>query len=454
MPNIPKFSDADQVKNYLLQQDIAYVKMALVDLNGTLRGKTVSQQKFLSLLENGGSFYDGILAGDLQDALHDNSQFTGTHTGYPDAEFEVVTASGRQIPWELDSLFFLCDFKNAAASIAPRNILQKVLAKAEGMGLQMMAGTEYEFTVFTETDETVREKNYRELMPLTLGNTGYSIQYSSSHTELYHDILDMCSTMNMPLESIHTEIGPGMLEAALMAQTGITAADNALLFKSFSKTFFERQGLLASFMAKWNEQVQGHGMHIHISLLDPQGNTIFYDENDDNGMSDLMKQFVAGQQKYMAELLAMCAPTINSYARYVPDCWAPVDAIWGFENRAVSLRVIRGGAKAQRIEYRIPGADCNPYLAYAAALASGLMGIEQQLTLSAPYEPSAPVVLTEQQLPRSLLQSTELFANSTLAKQYFGEAFVQDYAASREWEARQYQKAVTDWQLQRYLETV
>jgi len=142
------------------------------------------------------------------------------------------------------------------------------------------------------------------------------------------------------------------------------------------------------------------------------------------------------------------------FPRYVPGCWAPTEAIWGVENRAVSLRVIQGGNKGQRIEYRIAGADCNPYLAFAAALAAGLYGIEQQLPLSAVFDPAQPLQNKTIALPNSLQQATERFLNSSIAKTYFGEAFVSDYAASRQWEVQLYQKAVTDWQLRRYLETV
>ncbi len=448
------FTEIDQIKHYSHQHDIRYIKFALTDLNGILRGKTINIKKFFSILDNGGSFYDGILAGDIQDALLDNIHFTGAHTGYPDAPITVILDSARMIPWENNSLFFLCDFMGEASNIAPRTILQKVIAQAKDMGFTLYAGSEYEFTVFAENEKTIREKKYQELIPFTVAGTGYSTEYMTTYHDLHEELLSMCESMEMPLETIHTEIGPGMLEAALSAQPDLKAADNAVLFKSFCKSFFARKGLLASFMAKWNPDVQGHGMHIHLSLLDKNDKNLFYDANDQHGMSQIMKHFLAGQQYYMAELLSMCAPTINSYARYVPGCWAPTEAIWGFENRAVSLRVIQGGHKGQRIEYRIPGADCNPYLAYAAALGSGLLGIEEKLPLDKPYDLNQPKLSLKHQLPHSLFDASKAFAASSAAKKLFGTAFVTDYAASRDWEARQYQKAVTDWQLYRYLERV
>jgi len=318
MTNKPSFETFAEIKAYLLSNNIEYLKIGLFDLNGILRGKTVSQTKFISMLEKGGSFYDGILGGDINDDLIDNMQFTGAHTGYPDAKIEVIPQSVRQIPWENDSLFFLCQYAKEANTLCARSLLNKMIEKARDMGFYLFSGMEYEFTVLAESSQSIRQKNYHNLEPFTLGNFGYSIQRSTLHHDLYQDILHTCGQMNMPLESLHTEIGPGMLEAALMANSGITSADNAALFKAFSKSIVERHGLLATFMAKWREDVQGHGAHIHICLLDQHKRNIFYDAKAPYGMSKTMQHFVAGQQKLMSEFLVLCAPTINSYTRYVP----------------------------------------------------------------------------------------------------------------------------------------
>ncbi len=454
MSQTPLFSSADEAIHYIKQHKIKYLKIGLFDLNGVLRGKTISQQKFLSLLNKGGCFYDGILGGDLNDELTDNSIFTGAHTGYPDAKIEVIAQSGRKIPWEEKSLFFLCQYQAEHNTLCGRSLYQAAINKAAEMGFTVYSGTEYEFTVLAETDASVRESHYHNLQPFTLGNFGYSIQRSTVQNDLYQELLYMCEAMHMPLECLHTEIGPGMLEAALKMSHGVESSDQASLFKAFCKSLMERHGLLATFMAKWREDVQGHGMHVHLSILDSAGKNIFYDAKNSHHMSQTMQHFVAGQQLLMPELLVLCAPTINSYARYVPGCWAPTEATWGVNNRAVSLRVITGNEQNQRVEYRIPGADCNPYLAHTAALASGLYGIENKLTLGAAFDPANPKDNQAHPLPKSLEAATKLFSQSDIAKALLGEAFVADYAAARDWEVRQYQKSVTDWQLARYLETV
>jgi glutamine synthetase len=442
-----------QAKKYILDNNISYIKIGLFDLHGILRGKIISKDKFFSILDNNGGFYDGILGSDIDDALIPNMDFTGEHTGYPDAKIKIIPESAKVIPWEPNSIFFLCQFEDDAKKLCPRSLFQKILDKADNMGFAIKSGMEFEFSVFKETSEQLRAKNFKNLTPLSEGNFGYSIRKNSANDQLCCDILESFKSMNIPLECLHTEIGQGMLEAALKVDSNINCADNAALFKAFIKILLDRRALSSNFMAKYNADVQGHGAHIHLSLLDKISNkNTFFDASCSNNMSKTMQHFIAGQQALMGEFLVLCAPNVNSYARYIPNCWAPTDAIWGFDNRAVSLRVIRGSEKSQRIEYRIPGADANPYLAYAAALASGLYGIENKLELRPAFDLNNPKFSKDTQLPKDLNSATKLFENSNAAKDLFGEDFVKDYSETKKWEVLQYQKAITDWELQRYFE--
>jgi glutamine synthetase len=262
--------------------------------------------------------------------------------------------------------------------------------------------------------------------------------------------------MRMPIEGLHTETGPGVLEAALKYSEALEAADRAALFKTFAKVLAQRRGLMATFMAKWSQHMPGQSGHLHVSMTRKDGSAVFYDERKPHTMSDEMRWFVGGQQALMPELLAMVASTVNSYSRLVPGFWAPTSATWGVENRTCALRVIQGGAQSQRVEYRIAAADINPYLAIAVAIGSGLWGIEQRIEPDEPmvgnaYERKLPA---KRQLPRTLSEAAAMLARSKAAQELFGAPFVEHFAASREWEEREFRRHVTDWELARYFEII
>jgi len=214
---------------------------------------------------------------------------------------------------------------------------------------------------------------------------------------------------------------------------------------------------MATFMAKWSKDWPGCGGHIHMSLWDRKGEkSVFHDAKAPHRMSKAMRQFVAGQQALMPELLAMVAPTINSYRRLIPGFWAPTQAAWGVENRTTALRVIPGSAKSTRVEYRVAAADANPYLALAAAVGAGLWGIGNKLDPGAPitgnaYEVERPAKL---QLPRTLMEASERLAASKPARALFGDEFVDHYAATRNWEEREFRKQIGAWELDRYFEII
>jgi len=222
------------------------------------------------------------------------------------------------------------------------------------------------------------------------------------------------------------------------------------------KVLAQRRGLMATFMAKWSQQLPGQSGHLHISLSRKDGSSAFYDQAQPHTMSAQMRWFIGGQQALMPELLALVASTVNSYTRLVPGFWAPTAATWGVENRTCALRVIQGGAKSQRVEYRIAAADINPYLALAAAIGSGLWGIEHRIEPDEPisgnaYDRKLPA---ERQLPRTLSEAAERLAHSSAAQELFGTPFVEHFAASRQWEEREFRRAVTDWELARYFEII
>jgi glutamine synthetase len=451
-----------QVKNardaraIVAERGLTHVKVGVFDIDGVLRGKYMSAEKFFGALEKGFGFCDVVLGWDSNDQLYDNVSFTGWHTGYPDAPVRILPDSCRALPWEGDGLFFLCEFTPPGEALCPRALLRRVLSRAREMGYEVYAGFEYEFFVFEETPDSVRAKHYRDLKPMAPGFFGYSVIRNSVHSDFYRSLLAHCEALDLPIEGLHEETGPGVMEAAIAVDRAEAAADKAALFKTFAKIIAQRAGKMATFMAKWSRDWPGQSGHIHISLKGKGGKGAFFDAKKPHGMSQAMRHFVAGQQALLPEILAMIASTVNSYTRLIPGFWAPTDATWGIENRTCALRVIPGSEKSQRVEFRIAAADSNPYIALAAALAAGLHGIERKLTPTAPIEGNAYAQKFPRRLalPTTLWEAAQRLRASKAARVWFGDAFVEHFAATREWEEREFRKHITDWELARYFEII
>ncbi|HWH16749.1 MAG TPA: hypothetical protein VNT77_00195 [Allosphingosinicella sp.] len=438
-------------------RDPPCAKVGVFDLDGIFRGKYMGADKLASSLEKGFGFCDVVLGWDSSDQLLDNLSFTGWHTAYPDAEARLLPETLRTIPFEGGTPLILGEFTGRAEAVCPRGVLRRVLDRAAGMGCKVKAAAEFEFFLFEETPQSVRDKGYRGLRPITPGNFGYSMLRSGVHSDFYRELWSTCAEMRIELEGLHTETGPGVVEAAIAVDDALEAADKAALFKTVVKILCQRRGWMATFMAKWSADWPGQSGHLHLSLVDAEtGRPLFFDADAPHFMSEAMRRFVGGQQALMPELLAMVAPTVNSYTRLIPGFWAPTAATWGFENRTCALRVIGGSERSQRVEYRIAAADINPYVALAAAIGSGLWGMEHRVE---PDEAIAGNAYEHQEasgrgLPRTLMEAAQRLRASEAARDLFGAEFVDHYAATREWEEREARKAVTDWQLARYFEII
>jgi glutamine synthetase len=428
--------------------EIRRVKVGAFDLDGVLRGKYISMEKFYSAAESGLGFCDVVFGWDIGDTLLDNVTFTGWHTSYPDALAVIDLDSFRTIPWEPGTAFFLLDLftkGGQALAVSPRQVFRSVLKTAEERGFKTYFAAEFEFWFFKETPESLRAKGFRGLHSLTPGSFGYSVLRASQNSELVIDILENMGAFDVPLEGFHTETGPGVYEAAIAVDTGLKAADKAALFKTAMKEIGARHGIIPTFMAKWNSELAGSSGHIHQSLWSDDTN-LFY-------QGETIRQYIAGLTTCLPELTCLLCPTINSYKRMVPGTWAPINSTWGEDTRTTAVRSIAGSEKSSRVELRLSGADINPYIAMAASLAAGLEGIEQKLKPSAPTT-NAYANPKDAPLPRNLADAVKLFRASGMARKWFGDEFVDHYAATREWEVRQFEKAVTDWELARYFESI
>jgi glutamine synthetase len=443
--------DAGQILAEVKNSANPKVKVAITDIDGVLRGKYLHKDKFLSAADGGFGFCNVVFGWDINDLAIDGLDYTGWQTGYPDAEAKLDLQTYRKIPWDQDVSFFLGDFD---LDICPRNLLKKVKANSLKQGYRAFFGQEFEWFNFRETTEDLNAKEFRDPQFLTPGMFGYSLLRMSKNTGFFNEIYDMLNRFRVPIEGLHTETGPGVLEAAILYDDVLESADRAVLFKSSVREIGHRHGIMPSFMAKISPTLPGCSGHIHQSLWDEKKN-LFFNEKGNHKMSSVMESYIAGLLHCLPHVLPLYAPTINSYKRLVEGAWAPTTLTWGVDNRTTCIRALPLSAKSTRIELRVVGSDANPYLAHAAALASGLYGIQKNLKLT-----TAMTVgngyrdLKNGVLPRNLWDATQIMKNSDLAKELLGEKFIKHFALTREHEWAQYQKAVTDWEYKRYFEIV
>jgi glutamine synthetase len=443
----------------LRQHPAQKVKVAIADLDGVLRGKVMHKDKFFSVAEKGFGFCDVIFGWDMADTSYDNARLTGWHTGYPDAHARLDLNTFREIPWEKDLPFFLADFIDDSGKVldsCSRNLLKQVVAHSEEAGFSPRFSQEFEWFTFEESPQSLYDKDFRNPKPMTPGMFGYSLLRASYRHAFFDELFDLLGKFDIPIEGLHTETGPGVYEAAIMYSDALLAADRAILFKSGVKEIAYRHGLVASFMAKWREDLPGCSGHVHQSLWDMEGQkNLFHDANAPHGISPIMEQYIAGQLHCLPHILPMFAPTINSYKRLVEGAWAPTTLTWGIDNRTTALRALPGGASSCRLENRVPGSDTNPYLAIAGSLASGLYGIRHQLSLKhIPVTGNGYEDRSNGVLPRNLWEATQAMKQSPIAAELFGEGFVDHFVRTREWEWREYARAVTDWEMKRYFEII
>ncbi|MBA2962489.1 MULTISPECIES: glutamine synthetase family protein [Ramlibacter] len=433
------------------------VKVAVSDIDGVLRGKYLHIDKFEGAADGGFGFCDVVFGWDMLDTCYDNTSVTGWQHGYPDALARIDLGTARHVPWDGNVPFFLGEFVSADGAphpVCPRQTLKRVLARADKLGFAPMTGMEFEWFNFRETPQTWAAKRGQPPDPITPGMFGYSLLRMADNPGFFNALMDEMLAFNVPIEGLHTETGPGVMEVALGFSTALEQADRAILFKTGAREIGKRFGIMPSFMAKWSQQYPGCSGHIHQSLSDGKTN-LFFGADNPRRMSPLFESYLAGQVACLMEFAPLFWPTINSYKRLVDGFWAPVKPSWGIDNRTASFRVIAGSPKATRLETRCPGADVNPYLAMAAVIAAGLHGVEQGLKLTAP-----PITGTNQgaedipRAPRSLIETTRVFRNSAIARDWLGDTFVDHFAATREWEWRQWQDGVTDWELRRYFEII
>ena len=438
--------------------EASHVQIGYTDHSGQLRGKLISRNRFIGALDNGVPITRNLAAVDFSDVIYPIKGLIVDGGGFGDSVARVVVESCRQIPWAPKgrNLFFLIEHSGEGTDYDARVLCSRVMERAASMGLRPFLSCELEFRLFNETVESVYEKDFRDLELATPVSNYLGVLRQTVWAEFFNEMIEAVEHMGIPVEAAHWELAPGFAELVPAYSEGMRAADNAVIYKTFAKAFALRRNMLLSFMARYDAETDGSSCHVHVSLRNKDGEHVLYDPAKPGSISDVMRYFIGGMQVKMPEVLLMMAPNINSFKRYVPDIFAPVASTWGIDNRTTSLRIISGSAAEQRIENRVPGADVNPYLAIACTLATGLWGIENQVEPTEETKGNLYADLANVpdglRFPATLSEAVEKFRQSTFAKEWFGGEFVRIFAENRGEHNLEYRRAVTDWELRRYLE--
>lgn len=446
---------AKALEDFLNDKTSRFATVAMVDTNGLLRGQMVSAQGLPGILKSGMGMAAPQLALDPTDEPLDMPGVTDDMADFSDDMLTVDETTARRLPWSKPGhdLFVLSHYKGNTAAICPRALFIETLNRSDDAGYKAKYGLELEYTLFDESHESARAKGYRNLKTATQHKSHDLIIYQAAHAEWYEAVAAMCEPLGINLAKMHEEIGGGFLEACIAAGEGTEPADQLILLKNFLRALALRQGRCITFMPRWNEDADSQSIHVHVSLKDKDGKSVFYDATKPHNMSDTFRHFIGGLQKYTADLILMFLPTVNSYRRFAPGTFAPPGLTWGFENRTTCFRVIGHDAGSLRVENRLPGADTNPYFTVAATLAAGLAGIAEKI------EPAVAIVgngfgqVPDQLMfPRHMPDAIARFKGSAFARKTFGDRFVESFAATRQSQFDFFSKKVTDAELNRFFD--
>ena len=451
--------DLASVQQLIEELHIDTIKIGGADYDGVFRGKRLPADVFLGGVEHGFAQGDVLFGWDIDEQLVPGLRFTNWDTGYADLRMVPDLATFRTVPWEEGVATVICDFVTESGepvAVSPRHVLRRVLDRAASLGYQAELALELEFRIWREDQRTLREKHWHDLTPLSPTTSCYSLHRSTGDEFIVGRLRRMMDAHGVPIEGYNREHGEGMYEMNLRHATGLEAADRALLFRNGVKELCLLEDLTASFMAKPFAHEDGNSGHLHQSLWNASGDNVFFDDRAPHHLSATFHAYVAGVLRSMPELMALYAPNVNSYKRFVAGSWAPTVAAWGIETRTPSLRAIAGSGATTRLENRVPGSDVNPYLAMAATLAGGLTGIEQSLQAPPPVRANAYTLPEDvaPHLPRTLAEAIERFNLSALAREWFGDLFVDDFVTMRRWELERYHTYVTEWERERYFEMI
>ena len=445
-----------QVDNGLIDT----VLVTFPDMQGRLMGKRLTAHFFLDHVTQEGSHACSYLLGtDVEMNTLPGFAITSWRTGYHDFRLRPDLDTLRLAPWLEKTAIVLSDVytdDGERVEQAPRRMLQRQVERLAALGFTAKVASELEFYLFKETFESAREKHYHDLRTYGTYIADYHILQTTKEESIVRQIRNMMNAAGIPVEGSKGEWGYGQEELNLEYAEPVEMADRHVLYKHGAKEIAMLNGVALTFMAKWNAEQAGSSFHLHSSLWDAQGRAAFWDESQPLGMSATFRHYLAGQLAYTSELMYFFAPFVNSYKRYREGTFAPIRLAWGHDNRTCGLRVI-GDHNSLRVENRVPGADANPYLAFAATLAAGIAGIQQRLELPEMFTGDAYEAQTQHRVsrvPGALYEAIHGLEHSRLAHEAFGEQVVAHYLNAARQEQASYDHAVTCWELDRYFERI
>lgn len=442
----------DDLRAEVQRGEIDTVVLAFPDMQGRLQGKRFAAPFFLDeVAEHGTEGCNYLLAVDTEMNTVDGYEMSSWDRGYGDFAMHPDPTTLRRIPWHQGTALLIADLAwhdGSPVVAAPRQILRRQLDRLAERGWTAQVGTELEFIVFKDTYEQAWDRDYRGLTPANQYNIDYSVLGTSRIEPLLRRIRNEMAGAGLTVESAKGECNPGQHEIVFRYDEALVTCDQHALYKTGAKEIAAQEGVSLTFMAKYNER-EGNSCHIHLSLVDADGRNVMAGDGPE-GMSPVMRHFLAGQLAALRDFSLLYAPHINSYKRFQPGSFAPTAVAWGRDNRTCSLRVV-GHGRSLRFENRLPGGDVNPYLAVAGLVAAGLHGVEQELELPEACTGNA-YTADYAHVPTTLREAAELWENSPVAKAAFGDEVVAHYRNMARVELDAFDAAVTDWELRRSFE--
>ncbi|HEY6429326.1 MAG TPA: glutamine synthetase family protein [Acidimicrobiales bacterium] len=434
------------------------VVVCFPDLYGRPVGKRVTPDFFTShVAEHGIEACEYVLAVDVDMTPMPGYRFANWDTGYGDVACRPDYTTARLIPWQPGTALVIGDLYDEAGEpveVSPRQILRRQLDRAAKRGLQVDCATELEFFLFRDSYEEAAAAGWKNLTPHTWTIEDYQLLQTAREEYILRRIRNEMRGADIPVEFSKGEAGRGQHEVNVTYAGALETADRHLVFKNGIKEIAAQEGRAATFMAKWTMDDVGSSCHVHVSLRDAEsGEPLMADPSHSSGLSVVARQFLAGQLLAAQELAWCAAPTLNSYRRYVPGSWAPTAAVWGEDNRTCGFRLVGQGA-SRRVESRIPGADVNPYIVLAAAIAGGLYGIDYEYDLPDPYTGNAYEATDVPRIPTTLVEAIDALRESAVASAAFGPDVHHHLLnmAEQEWAASN--RHVSDWELARNFERI
>jgi len=437
--------------------DVDTVLVAFPDGQGRLMGKRVTAPFFLAEVAKAGMHACAyLLTVDVDMTPLPGYRLASWATGYQDFHAVCDFSTLRRVPWLEKTALILCDVeddRHRPIEEAPRRVLGRQVERAAALGFRVLVASELEFVLFRDSYDAARRKGYRGLEPIGAYAEDYHILQTSKEEFVHRDIRNGMLGAGIVVECSKGEWSPGQQEINLRYGEPVPSADDHVVYKNGAKEIAHQKGVAITFMAKWDMSQAGSSFHLHSSLWDAAGKrNVFHEEGAPAG-SALFRHWVAGQMALARELAWFYAPYVNSYKRYQAGTFAPTRIAWSVDNRTTGFRVC-GHGPSLRIENRIPGADANPYLAYAATIAAGLHGIERKLEPPALYRGNAYEDASLPQVPGSLRDAVAALERSSFAREAFGEAVFEHYLHTARLELEAQDKVVTSWELERNFERI